>query len=107
MAHPMQFLYFQLLGRLSYVDLSSTHTVAGVAGTSASSQVGVFLGAGFEGFIPAWRNVSLEASSGFNIMMTGISSTGNPGANDTSVFLGASNTNTFVPFNLAVHYYFL
>ncbi|HTB34945.1 MAG TPA: hypothetical protein VK842_08785 [bacterium] len=103
--HPSQDLAFQVVGRLSYVTLSTTHTVLGNATTSSSGLIGLFAGFGFEGFIPAWRAVSIEVNSGFNIFLTGLSA-GGTGANESSAYLGSSNANAFVPFNLAVHYYF-
>ena len=105
LAHPNPDLAFQAVGRLSYVTLSTTHTVGGVASTISSGEVALFAGFGFEGFIPAWRAVSIEVNSGFNVFLTGVTA-GGAGANEVSAYLGASNPNAFVPFNLAVHYYF-
>lgn len=98
--HPSPDLAFQVLGRLSYVTLSNPNGV-----NTTSSQVGLFLGAGFEGTIPVWRAVSLEINSGFNIGLNSYSGGGTT-VNGTAINLGASNANTFVPFNLAVHYHF-
>jgi hypothetical protein len=105
LAHPTQDLAFQAVGRLSYVTTSTTHTVAGISGTNSSGEVALFAGFGFEGFIPDWRAVSIEVNSGFNVLLTGVSA-GGTGASEMSAYLGASNANSFVPFNLAVHYYF-
>jgi hypothetical protein len=105
LAHANEYLAFQAVGRLSYVTLSNTHTVLGTNTTSTSGQIGAFVGIGFEGFIPAWRSVSIEVNSGLNIQLTGVG-VGGVSANETAVYLGASNANAFVPFNLAVHYYF-
>jgi hypothetical protein len=105
LAHPTQDLAFQVVGRLSYVTESTTHTVLGNAVTTSDGLIGLFAGFGFEGFIPSWRAVSIEVNSGFNVFLTGVSAAGT-GANEMSAYLGASNANAFVPFNLAVHYYF-
>src|SRR5665213_238973 len=101
--HPTDYLAFQLVGRLSYVTMSGTTPERGFNVSSSSGQFGVFLGAGFEGFLPAWRVVSVEVNSGVNIALTGVSGAS---AGGSSMSLGASNANAFVPFNLAVHYYF-
>ncbi|HTA16420.1 MAG TPA: hypothetical protein VK786_01580 [bacterium] len=103
--HPNQYLAFQGVGKLSYLTQSDTHTVLGTATTTSGGQVSLFLGAGFEGFIPSWQAVSIEVNSGFNIMLSSVSA-GGKSADQSAVFLGASNGNAFVPFNLAVHYYF-
>jgi hypothetical protein len=100
--HPTDFLAFQLVGRLSYVDVGDTHTVAGHATSPSQSQFGIFAGAGFEGYIPSWRSVSLEANSGLNIAFTGMSG----GGSNDSINLGGGTGATFFPFNIAVHYYF-
>jgi hypothetical protein len=49
--------------------------------------------------------VSIEVNSGFNVFLTGVSA-GGTGASEMSAYLGSSNANAFVPFNLAAHYYF-
>lgn len=98
--HPSPNLAFQVLGRLSYVSSGNPY-----GANSSSSQVGLFLGAGFEGYIPAWRAVSVEVNSGFNIGLASYSAGGTT-VNSTAISLGASNANAFVPFNLAVHYHF-
>jgi hypothetical protein len=41
-------------------------------------------------------------NSGFNVELTSLSG----GGSENAFYLGASNSNAFVPFNLAVHYYF-
>jgi hypothetical protein len=103
--HPTTFLALQAVGRLSYVIASADQTHLGDTVSTSGGQFGIFVGAGFEGFIPAWSSVSVEINSGLNIMFSDISAGGyNQG--ESAVYLGASNTNTFVPFNLAVHYYF-
>jgi hypothetical protein len=103
--HPTTFLALQAVGRLSYVIASADETHLGDTVSTSGGQFGIFLGAGFEGFIPAWSSVSIEVNSGLNIAFSNISSGGyNQG--ESAVYLGASNVNTFVPFNLAVHYYF-
>lgn len=98
--HPSPDLAFQVLGRLSYVALSNSN-----GANTSSSQVGLFLGAGFEGYIPVWRAVSVEINSGFNIGLDSYSAGGTT-VNSTAISLGTSNVNAFVPFNLAVHYHF-
>jgi hypothetical protein len=103
--HPTSFLALQAVGRLSYVTASAAQTHLGNTITTTGGQFGVFAGVGFEGFVPAWPAVSIEVNSGLNIMLSDISVAGfNQG--QSAVYLGASNTNAFVPFNLAVHYYF-
>jgi hypothetical protein len=105
LVHPTTFLALQAVGRLSYVIASANQTHLGDTVSTSGGQFGIFLGAGFEGFIPAWSSVSVEINSGLNIMLSNISYGGyNQG--QSAIYLGASNTNTFVPFNLAVHYYF-
>lgn len=103
--HPTEYLAFQLVGRLSYVDVGDTHTVAGHATSTNADQFGIFAGAGFEGFIPAWRSVSVEVNSGLNIAFGGASGGGASSSND-SIGLGGNTGATFMPFNFAVHYYF-
>lgn len=103
--HPTSFLAFQLVGRLSYVVGTDSHEVLGTTVNSSASEFGLFVGAGFEGFIPAWKVVSIEVNSGMNIALTD-STSGGSSAGGAGVWLGASNANAFVPLNLAVHYYF-
>lgn len=111
--HPSEYLIFQLVGRLSYVTSSATGTVSdglgSASGTISNDVFGIFVGAGFEGFFPFWRNVSVEVNSGINFGSESTTETGggNSVSASGSVFgLGASNVNAFVPLNLAVHYYF-
>jgi hypothetical protein len=103
--HPTSFLDFQLVGRLSFVTGTDSHEVLGTTVNSSASEFGMFVGAGFEGFIPAWRVVSIEVNSGVNIALSGATD-GPYSAGGSGVWLGASNANAFVPLNLAVHYYF-
>lgn len=103
--HPTNYLAFQVVGRLSWVDEGDTHTVAGHATSTSESQFGIFAGAGFEGFIPSWRSVSVEVNSGLNIAFTGTSGGGASSSDDT-INLGGSGGAAFFPFNFAVHYYF-
>jgi hypothetical protein len=111
--HPSQYLVFQLVGRLSYVTGSTSASVsAGGAsenGTFTTSVLGVFVGAGFEAFFAYWRNVSIELNTGVNFASenTTASGGGNSVSSGGSAFgIGASNVNSFVPLDLAVHYYF-
>jgi len=107
--HPSQYLSFQLLGRLSYVTGTLTGTAGGASGSLTTDVFGIFLGGGFEGFIPFWSNVSVEVSSGLNLGFEGTSASAGgatASAGGSAFGLGASNVNAFVPFNLAVHYYF-
>jgi len=71
--HPNQYLAFQGVGKLTFETQTDSHTVLGNATTTSGDLVSIFLGAGFEGFIPAWQSVSIEVNSGFNITLAGAS----------------------------------
>jgi hypothetical protein len=84
----------------------SAGSISGWSGKATESTLAVFVGAGFEAFVPGWDWLSVEGSAG----VTGFSqsltpqSPGNGGAQTVSgVGLAGSG---FSPINLAAHIYF-
>jgi len=84
----------------------SAGSISGWSGKATESTLAVFVGAGFEAFVPGWDWLSVEGSAG----VTGFSqsltpqSAGNGGAQTVSgVGLAGSG---FSPINLAAHIYF-
>lgn len=98
-------VYFGLMGRLAYTSTNSTHTALGTASSSTNGTVGLFVGADVEAFVPMWRSISVEASTGLNMLFGSVSSTapGSTSIAESSVFLGGTNA---LPLNVAFHYYF-
>ena len=88
---PSEDVLVQWLGRVS---AASDRT-----GSAAITTVAAWLGTGFEAFIPVWRAVSIEGSTGLGLLAQ--DKAGNP------VTLLGINGNGFVPVNVAIHYYFL
>jgi hypothetical protein len=103
LARPTPDLHLQAIGRLSFNDLSTDHTALGNTATLAGSTVGIFVGAGFEGFIPGWHSVSIEVNSGLHLDLNNTSYPGN-NLGSTSYYFGGGAG--LVPVNLGIHYYF-
>lgn len=87
---PVDDVLVQMLGRASF----ATDNAASVN----ISTIALWVGTGFEAFIPAWRAISVEGNVGL-----GFISQSRPGVN-TTVF--GINGNGFAPVSVAIHYYF-
>lgn len=101
LAKPTPNLHLQVIGRLTYASNSTS-----IPGGSSfgGSTIDLFAGAGFEGFIPAWHAVSLEINTGLHVY-TDSTTLGSGSGATTGFYLGAKNS-SFLPVNVALHYYF-
>lgn len=101
-ARPVPALHVQLLGNVNLTDGSSSTstTVLGNTITNSTNSFGtaLFVGAGIEGFIPWWENVSLELNTGMNLQLAGVT-----GGTQSGFNLAGSS---YLPFNFGIHYYF-
>lgn len=105
LAKPSPRVWFQGVGRLSFSGGSTTHTVLGTSGTGNESTLGLFLGLGFEAYMPTWNCVTLEANTGLNYTSTSTSySGGGSSISESELALGGGTS--VLPLNLALHFYF-
>ena len=88
------------------VAKGSYGTAEQTGGTTRLSTTALFVGAGFEAFVPGWDWLSLEGSAGLTVSSQDLEPTngGTGAAQSTSnVSLGG---NGFSPVNLSIHVYF-
>jgi hypothetical protein len=120
-ARPVKDVFVQMLVQLSYYQTYSTQTDTtqtpnGVA-TNQEQELNLYIGPGFEAFLPFWQNLSVEASIGANVSViwreqtvlnNGFELLPNYSANNSWAWqagIGNNNT-TFSVLSAAVHYYF-
>lgn len=111
LTRPAHDLLTQIVARVS--TASSTQSDPTGLLKLNTSTLGLFLGAGFEAFVPGWDWLSLEGSAGFSMKTqtvkpestTGAASAATAGASQTtsSMSLGGAG---FSPINVAFHVYF-
>jgi|GEM_PF-2849364 hypothetical protein len=100
LTEPSHDLLAQIVARGSY------GTAAQTGATSQLSTTALFVGAGFEAFVPTWDWLSLEGSAGLTLNSQDLEPTnGGTGASQSTsnVSLGG---NGFSPVNLSIHVYF-
>jgi hypothetical protein len=107
-AAPSEHLLLQGVARLNYANNSQTSPVAGSNTVTTRNIFGVYVGAGFEGFLPVWDALSLEVNAGLKAQFPSSTVAPPVGASrsysESSIELGGDNT--FIPANIALHYYF-
>jgi hypothetical protein len=119
LARPVKNIFVQLLTQASFNQHYGQTTYSGQTPaevlTSQQETLNLFLGPGFEAFLPFWENISLEVSLGLNVNLTWYqqqddNSSSAPLPNTYSAnwsSLGASMANTSTSLlNAAVHFYF-
>jgi hypothetical protein len=81
-------------------------TAAQTGATSQLSTTAIFVGAGFEAFVPGWEWLSLEGSAGATLNSQDLEPTaGNKGASQSTSNISLGG-NGFSPVNLSIHVYF-
>jgi hypothetical protein len=126
LTEPSRNLMAQLVGKASFADsrahLSLSENSDNSTGTYSTDveqdTTAMFLGVGFEAFVPGWNWLSLEGSLGLsvsNISVQPINISASSGKNTTMTLNGVFNQNTstcslggsgFSPINVSIHYYF-
>ncbi len=97
----------QFIGKASMGQSSqqSQATASTPATTVTTSTVTLFVGGGFEAFIPVWPDLSVEGSVGLQLSSTQTKVDGSTQAAQTGSSLGVAGYG-FSPINVAVHLYF-
>jgi hypothetical protein len=120
LARPVEDVFVQWIVQLSYLQnyeqqTDETQSPASVS-TTQEQILNLYLGPGFEAFLPFWKNLSIEASVGINLSSTwsqnsdlnnGFQLTPNYSYTHTwqwSTGFGSNNT-SFSIFEAAVHFY--
>jgi hypothetical protein len=110
LSEPSRDLLVQVLAKGSYATAQPLSGTGGATGPNDQlATVALFLGVGFEAFVPGWDWLSVEGSAGAGATKQDL----NPGAaagaaagpvrSTTTVGLGG---NGFAPVNLSIHVYF-
>jgi hypothetical protein len=106
LARPVEDVFIQAKGGLSYAYQSNVRTQTGVASTTNVSTIGLGVGLGFEAFIPMWRALSVSGEAGLGVTSASTTITsGGASSSSTSTTLGVNGSGN-TPVNVAVHYYF-
>ena len=101
---PSDWVLVQVVGRASVASLSQdvTNPLSGRI-DQATGTFNLFLGLGFEAFIPAWEAISVEASTGASVSSIRTQAGGGAAQSGSSFSLVGDG---FTPVNLALHVYF-
>ena len=100
LTEPSHDLLAQLVAKCSY------GTAAQTGGTTQLATTALFVGAGFEAFVPGWDWLSLEGSAGATLNSQDLEPTnGGTGASQSTSNLSLGG-NGFSPVNLSIHVYF-
>jgi hypothetical protein len=95
---PSDDVLIQFLGRASFLSSSSSITVAGSTTTVNSTALTLYVGVGFEAFVPVWPALSLSGGMGLQV-----SSVGGSGSSTTSLDISQYGS---TPMQVGIHYYF-
>lgn len=109
-ARPSSLVLAQFIGGASFAQLATKNeggsTAAPAAGQGqTTSTFSLYVGTGFEAFLPFWPALSVEGSVGFRVSTTQTKTEGQAQATASNSSLGVSGTG-FSPLNVAIHYYF-
>jgi hypothetical protein len=101
---PSEWVLFQVVGRASVAALSQDVSNA-LLGTldQTTRTFNLFLGLGFEAFVPKWEALSVEASAGLSISSIQTKTSDGVAQSGSSASLVGDG---FSPLNLALHVYF-
>jgi len=111
--HPAEDVFVQWIARLSYSQTFYQNSNSSVISTSQNQDLSLFIGPGFEAFVPFWKNISIEGNIGLSLdshwsQYAQVNSPSYPYTNPTpnywSLSLGINNTITSI-LNAAVHFY--
>jgi hypothetical protein len=102
---PVEDVLIQFLGRAILANQSQTTVAAGNSTSLNTLAFGIFVGTGFEAFIPVWRSLSVEGNVGINLGITSISSNAAGSTSQSGSSFGIIG-NGFAPTTVAIHYYF-
>lgn len=114
-SEPSQYLLAQLVGRGSVAKANQNDTTGLLK--LETTTTALFVGAGFEAFVPGWEWLSLEGSAGLSVESQEVKPTVAPGAAGPAAAVAASQAsqstssvtlggNGFTPINLSIHVYF-
>lgn len=109
-ARPHELFLVQWLGGLSFAQLGTRSEASATATpTPATGQMtstfSLYVGTGFEAFIPVWRSLSVEGSIRLRVSTIQTKTEGSTQAGASSSFFGFEGSG-FTPLNAALHYYF-